>query len=220
MQKEILIEESLGESIKKDNGRWYIEGVYLQADVKNRNGRLYPKPVLSESVTKFQSDYIDTKTAVGETNHPKDRIKSDFNQASIKIISLKEDGNNFIGKALVLNNDRGKNLQALLDDDIRIGVSSRALGSLRESNGVKIVQNDLVIYGIDVVSDPSAPDAYVSAVMEERYDWVFCDDEKCYMLMEEAKCTMKNVKNKEDREKAIMENWNKFLKTLKTNGKL
>lgn len=219
MQKEILIEETLTESRKEDS-KWYISGIYLQADVKNRNGRLYPKPVLSESVSKYNDKYILNNMALGETNHPKDRIKVDPDLASIKIIELKEDNNNYLGKALVLGTTRGKNLQALLEDDVKLGVSSRALGSLRESDGVKIVQNDLELYAIDVVSDPSAPDAYVSAVMEERYDWLYCDDEKCYMLMEEAKCKMNNIKNKEEREQLIIENWNRYLSALKESGNL
>lgn len=217
LKREILIEETIAESTKKD-AKWYIQGIFLQSNVKNKNGRMYPKPVLSESVGKFQDRFISNNMALGETNHPKDRIRTDPDLASIKIIELKEDGDNYFGKGLVLGTHKGKNLQALLEDEVNLGVSSRATGSLRESNGIKIVQSDLEIFGIDVVSDPSAPEAYVNAVMESNYDWVYCEDENCYMLMEEAKCKINSIKDKKDREKVIIENWDKFFKSLKLNG--
>lgn len=206
------INPTLTESKRDSTGKWMIEGVFLQADLKNRNGRLYPKPVLSEAVQKYNSDYISQNRALGELNHPP-RPKVDAGLAVIKIESLSEDGSNWNGKATLINTQQGQNLAALLDAGVKLGVSSRALGSLKESNGVNVVQNDLAIYAVDVVTDPSAPDAWVNALMEET-EWVYCNDTNTYMLAEELKTTIETA-SRRDREQRILESWDRYCKHLK-----
>lgn len=197
--------------IKKDkSGKWILEGVFLQASIQNRNRRVYPKPVLSEAVGKYNTDWVVQHRALGELQHPQ-RHKVEPDLAVIKIQSLVEDGNNYMGKAVVLNTDKGRNLQALLEEGVKLGVSSRALGSLRESNGVNIVQSDLELFAIDVVTEPSAPDAWVNAIMEEK-ETIFCPSGNCYLLAEEIKRDIK-CSSKKNLEETILKSWNKYLKT-------
>lgn len=210
----LLIEEidpMLTEAKQTSSGKWYINSIFAQSNVKNRNGRIYPKPVLSEAINKYQEDYISQSRALGELQHP-NRPKVDPSLAVIKIENLNEDGNNWSGKALVLDTTNGKNLQALLSAGVKLGISSRALGTLRESNGVNVVQSDLQLYAFDVVSDPSAPDAWVNAIMEE-YEPIYCPSGQCYVLSEEIKNKIKKASSK-DLEKTILNAWKIYCKNL------
>lgn len=151
--------------------RTYIQGVFMQAEKKNRNGRVYPKKFLSEAVERYNSEYVSDNRALGELNHPNSPTVNP-ERACIMIESLKWDNDNVIGKAKVLSTPMGKILESLIHDGVKIGVSSRALGSLKESNGVKYVQNDLVLNAIDAVYDPSAHDAFVTGLMEQA-EWIY-----------------------------------------------
>ena len=216
MSSTLLIEEVnplLTESKKDKSGKWIMEGVFLQAAVQNRNKRIYPKEVLGEAVGKYHKEYITQNRALGELQHPTNRAKVDPSLAVIKIESIKEDGNNYHGKAIVLNTDQGRNLQALLEAGVKLGVSSRALGSIRESNGISVVQNDLELFAIDVVADPSAPDAWVSALMEEK-ETIFCPQGGCYMLTEELKKSI-NKASKNNLEEEILKAWKIYCNYLK-----
>lgn len=150
----------------------FIEGVYLQSELKNRNGRVYPKDVMLKEVNRYIKEQVEKGTAYGELGHPSGpKINED--RISHRIVSLKEDGNNFIGKAQVSSTPMGDIVRGLLTDGGSLGVSSRGLGSLKESNGVSIVQPDFrLATAADVVIDPSAPDAYVNGVMEGK-EWVW-----------------------------------------------
>lgn len=210
----LLIEEVnplLTESKKDNSGKWIIEGVFAQAAVKNRNGRVYPPEVLKEAVGKYKTDYVSQHRALGELLHP-NRATVDPSLAVIKIDSLDEDGHNWNGRATLLNTQQGKNLQALLEAGVKVGVSTRALGTLKESNGVNIVQSDLSLRSVDVVLDPSAPDAWVNAIMEET-ETIYCPNENCYMLAEEIKQQIKKSSSK-NLEATVLNAWNRYCKQL------
>lgn len=166
---EVLYEDHNGEK------QMFIEGVFMQAETVNRNGRIYPKAVMEGEVARFTKEQINQGTAAGELGHPQGP-QMNLDRISHRIVSLKMDGNNVIGKALVLNTDAGKTAKALIEGGFRMGVSSRALGSVKEttskmgSGTVKVVQPDFKLFAIDMVSDPSAPDAFVNAIFE-RTEW-------------------------------------------------
>ena len=151
----------------------YIEGVFLQGDIKNSNGRMYPMETLRKEVGRYMQENVDTGRALGELGHP-DGPTVNLDRVSHKIVSLKESGSNFIGKAKILGTPMGKIASSLLDEGVKLGVSSRGIGSLREDrNGVKVVGEDFMLAtAADIVADPSAPDAFVSGIMEGK-EWVW-----------------------------------------------
>lgn len=148
----------------------FIEGVFAQAEVRNGNGRLYPKAVLEKAVDQYQEKYISKRRALGELNHP-ERPFADPAEAAFLIESMTWQGNSVIGKAKVMNTPKGQIVKALLESGFNLGVSTRGLGSLKESNGLKVVQSDLMLTAVDGVDGPSAPDAYVTA-LTESVSWV------------------------------------------------
>jgi hypothetical protein len=153
----------------------YIEGVMLQTEVKNKNGRIYPKEVMQKEVARYTKEYVDQNRAYGELGHPEGPTIN-LERTSHLITSLKEDGNNFIGKAKILSTPMGEIVKNLLDDGARLGVSSRGMGSLKASNakgGAQMVQSDFQLAtAADIVADPSAPDAFVDGVME-GVEWIW-----------------------------------------------
>lgn len=149
----------------------YIEGIFLQDTVKNRNGRMYPKEVMREAVEKYKTNYIDTRRSMSELNHPPSP-QVNPERASHMVVSLKESGTNWMGRAKVLNTPMGNLVKNLMQDGVSLGVSSRGLGALKESNGVNIVQRGYHMTAIDTVSDPSAPEAFVNGIMENK-EWIF-----------------------------------------------
>ena len=162
----VLVEESNG---KKN---LYIEGVFLQAELKNRNGRVYPFDVLNREVQRYTEEYIRPGRALGELGHP-DGPTVNLDRVSHRIVSLRSEGNNFIGKARILDTPMGKIAKSLLDEGVQLGVSSRGMGSLEEQNGVKYVRDDFMLAtAADIVADPSAPDAFVNGIMEGK-EWVW-----------------------------------------------
>lgn len=152
----------------------YIEGVFLQSNLKNRNGRVYPKEVMAKEVARYTAEQIDKKRALGELGHP-DGPSLNLDRVSHMITSLREDGNNWIGKAKILETPMGKIAANLIEAGAQLGVSSRGLGSIKEKNGINEVQDDFMLAtAADIVADPSAPDAYVEGIMESR-EWVMVD---------------------------------------------
>jgi hypothetical protein len=153
----------------------YIEGVMLQTEVKNKNGRIYPKEIMVKEVARYTKEYINEKRAYGELGHPEGPTIN-LERTSHLITSLIEDGNNFIGKAKVLSTPMGEIVKNLLDDGARLGVSSRGMGSLKASKregGTQMVQSDFQLAtAADIVADPSAPDAFVNGVME-GVEWIW-----------------------------------------------
>jgi len=158
---------------KGANKKLYIEGVFLQGDIKNRNGRMYPMETLSREVKRYNETFVKKGRALGELGHP-DGPTVNLDRVSHKITSLVQEGSNFRGKAQILNTPMGKIASSLLDEGVCLGVSSRGVGSLKMTNeGHKIVGEDFMLAtAADIVADPSAPDAFVQGIMEGK-EWVW-----------------------------------------------
>lgn len=150
----------------------YIEGVFLQAELKNRNGRMYPMDTLNREVGAYNENYVAKGRALGELGHP-DSPTINLDRVSHKIVSLRAEGTNFIGKAQILETPMGKIAKSLLESGVTLGVSSRGIGSIEERNGVNVVKDDFMLStAADIVADPSAPDAFVQGIMEGR-EWIW-----------------------------------------------
>ena len=158
---------------KGSNKKLYIEGVFLQDEIKNRNGRMYPIDTLKREVERYNESFVQKGRALGELGHP-DGPTVNLDRVSHKITSLVQEGNNFKGKAQILNTPMGKIASSLLDEGVMLGVSSRGVGSLKMTNeGHKVVGEDFMLAtAADIVADPSAPDAFVSGIMEGK-EWVW-----------------------------------------------
>ena len=151
-----------------DKKEQYIKGIFMQSDIKNQNGRVYPHSVLKREVKKFNKTYVKEGRALGELGHPMGPVIN-LDRVSHVIKELVEDGKNFIGKAKIMDTPNGKIVKNLLDSGVRLGVSSRGLGTVKANKqGVNEVQKDFVLSTIDVVADPSAPDAFVNGIMEGK----------------------------------------------------
>lgn len=162
---EFITEEKNG---KKEH---YIHGIFCQAEQKNRNGRVYPREVLGREVDRYNQNYVQKNRAFGELGHP-DSPTINLDRVSHMITSLKPDGNNFIGKAKILDTPNGRIVKSLLDGGASLGVSTRGVGSLKETSGYKLVQDDFhLATAADIVADPSAPDAFVQGIMEGK-EWI------------------------------------------------
>ncbi len=163
---EVLCEESQGKKT------FYIQGPFLQGDIKNRNGRIYESRILAKEVKRYNESYVDKNRAMGELGHP-DGPTVNLDRVSHKITSLKQEGSNFIGKAKILETPMGRIAGALLNDGVTLGVSSRGMGSLQQRNGCNYVGEDFMLAtAADIVADPSAPDAFVQGIMEGK-EWVW-----------------------------------------------
>jgi hypothetical protein len=158
---------------KGSSKKLYIEGVFLQGNIKNRNGRMYPVETLAREVNRYNEAFVGKGRALGELGHP-DGPTVNLDRVSHKITSLVQEGDNFKGKAQLLNTPMGKIASSLLDEGVMLGVSSRGVGSLREDrNGCKVVGEDFMLAtAADIVADPSAPDAFVSGIMEGK-EWIW-----------------------------------------------
>lgn len=158
---------------KKENGdkNFVIEGIFAQAEGKNRNGRIYPKIVMENAVNRYVDSQVKTGRAVGELNHP-DGPTVNLDKVSHLITDLRMEGNNVMGKARILNTPMGKIVQGLLEGGVQLGVSTRGMGSLEQRNGVMYVKDDFMLNTVDIVQDPSAPQAFVNGIME-GVEWVW-----------------------------------------------
>ena len=158
---------------KGSKKKLYIEGTFLQGEIKNRNGRVYPVSTLANEVTRYNESFVNKGRALGELGHP-DGPTVNLDRVSHKIVSLTQEGNNFKGKAQLLDTPMGKIAKSLIGEGVTLGVSSRGVGSLKEDrNGCKVVGEDFMLAtAADIVADPSAPDAFVSGIMEGK-EWVW-----------------------------------------------
>ena len=155
---------------KTGNKNYKIKGIFMQADIKNRNGRIYPMEVLQKEVKRYNKQYINEKSAFGELGHP-DGPTVNLERASHMITALYPDGKNFIGEAKILGTPMGEIVKSLMDDGAKLGVSSRGMGSLDQKNGANYVRNDFYLAtAADIVADPSAPNAFVEGIMEGK-EW-------------------------------------------------
>ena len=168
-----VLEQDLAIITEGKNKDLYIEGIFMQSSIKNRNGRIYPKDIMSKEVTRYVNEEIKSSRSIGELNHPPNPVINP-ERASHLITSLSESGNDVIGRAKILNTPMGSIVKGLLEGGVKLGVSSRGLGSLTKKNGASVVGNDFKLVTIDVVADPSAPSAFVEGIMENA-EWVYDD---------------------------------------------
>jgi len=192
---------------------YYIEGVFMQSEIKNRNGRMYPQEMLAKEIDRYIKEYVEKKRAFGELGHPEGPTIN-LDRVSHMITELSSDGNNFYGKAKILNTPNGNIVKALIDEGARLGVSSRGMGSIRtEGRDIQVVQDDFYLAtAADIVADPSAPDAFVNGIMEGK-EWVWQNG----ILREKEISDMKNKilkASKKEIKKISVEAFESFMKKL------
>ena len=194
--------------------RCFIEGVFLQGDIKNRNGRMYPMETLSREVARYDESFIQKGRALGELGHP-DGPTVNLDRVSHKIVSLTQEGNNFRGKAQLLETPMGKIARSLIDEGVCLGVSSRGVGSLREDrNGYKVVGEDFMLAtAADIVADPSAPDAFVQGIMEGK-EWIWEGGKLREQLAENTKRRINTLVDQRRLEEHKLNLFNEFLSNL------
>jgi len=196
--KEVTEEIKYISELNEETGKksHFIEGVFLQSNLKNRNGRMYPKEVMQKEVARYTKESIEKKRAYGELGHP-DGPTVNLDRVSHMIVGLKEDGDNYIGRAKILDTPMGRIVKELIDEGASLGVSSRGLGSLKERNGVNEVQEDFMLAtAADIVADPSAPDAYVQGIMENK-EWTFVNGIWQEKELEESKAMIRAASTEE-----------------------
>ena len=167
------IQPVIVEQNEKGEKDYFIEGIFMQSEIKNRNGRIYPKEVIQKEVKRYNKEFVEQDRAFGELGHPEGPTIN-LDKVSHMITKLEEDGNNFVGRAKILSTPMGKIAQSLLGEGVKLGVSSRGVGSLKPTReGYSVVGEDFMLAtAADIVADPSAPDAFVSGIMEGK-DWVW-----------------------------------------------
>tara|TARA_Y100001972_G_scaffold92839_1_gene113711 strand:+ start:661 stop:1311 length:651 start_codon:yes stop_codon:yes gene_type:complete len=199
---------------KGSKKKLYIEGVFLQGDIKNRNGRMYPVNTLEKEVNRYNESFVSKGRALGELGHPEGPTVN-LDRVSHKITSLVREGNNFKGKAQLLETPMGKIAKSLLGEGVMLGVSSRGVGSLREdTNGVKVVGEDFQLAtAADIVADPSAPDAFVNGIMEGK-EWVWEGGSLREQLAEKTKRTINTLVDQRRLEEHKLNLFDNFLSNL------
>ena len=197
---------------KEGKKNYFIEGIFLQSEIANKNGRMYPFKTLQREVAKYHENFIRQGRALGELGHP-EGPSINLDRVSHKIERLSEDGNNFVGRAKILDTPNGKIAKSLLDEGVRLGVSSRGMGSLKKESNCNVVQDDFMLAtAADIVADPSAPDAFVDGIMEGK-EWVWDNG----ILKESAVAEIKKeidaatLRNLQERKISA---FSKFLKSL------
>ena len=211
-----LISEQISDEVQliteEKNGKkeQYIEGVFLQAGIKNRNGRIYPIETMKKEVNRYIKEFVNKKRAYGELGHPEGPTIN-LERVSHLITDLKEDGKNFIGKAKILSTPMGNIVKGLLNDGAKLGVSSRGMGSVEQRGNAQYVQDDFMLAtAADIVADPSAPDAFVNGVMEGK-EWVWENGILQPKVIEQYKEYVLSVKDKNQIEEAKLIVFKHFL---------
>ena len=198
----------------KDNGKkdYFIEGVFMQADIKNRNGRVYPKEIMDKEVKRYIKEFVNEQRAFGELGHPEGPTIN-LDKVSHMITELNEDGTNWVGKAKILSTPNGEIVKNLIDDGAKLGVSSRGLGSLEQKSDAQYVKSDFQLATAgDIVADPSAPDAFVDGIME-GVEWIMDNG----ILKRQEMEDMREVLRKEKQvrlEETKINLWKEFVKNL------
>ena len=163
----VIVEEN-----EKGQKEYFIEGVFMQSEIKNRNGRVYPKEIMAKEVKRYNKEFVEQDRAFGELGHPEGPTIN-LDKVSHLITKLEEDGNNYVGRAKILSTPNGQIVRNLIDDGAKLGVSSRGLGSLEQKNGAQHVKSDFQLAtAADIVADPSAPEAFVEGIME-GVEWIY-----------------------------------------------
>lgn len=204
--------EYISEANEDGEKEFFIEGVFMQANQKNRNGRIYPTNVLEREVARYNKEYVEKNRAFGELGHPQGPTIN-LERVSHMIKSLTKEGDNFIGKAKIMDSPYGNIVKNLIKEGASLGVSSRGMGSLKAKNGVNQVQDDFYLAtAADIVADPSAPDAFVEGIME-GVEWILDGGKWVEQFIEQSQKEIKTV-SKADLEEAKLRVFNKFLKLL------
>jgi hypothetical protein len=195
----LIVEEKLGKG-----KTYFIEGVFLQSELQNRNGRMYPESIMDKEVGRYLKEYVKQNRAYGELGHP-DSPSINLDRVSHLIVDLRKEGTNYIGKAKILDTPMGQIAKGLLDGGANLGVSSRALGSLKMNNeGINVVQDDFMLStAADIVADPSAPDAFVRGIMESK-EWTFIDGKFVEKNIEEVRSYIKKTSSRSLEEAKIL----------------
>jgi hypothetical protein len=211
--EEVLNVQYLVERNEKTGEKEYaIEGIFMQAEKKNRNGRVYPYNVLNREVQRYNNDYVNKNRAFGELGHP-DSPTINLDRVSHMITKLYPDGNNIMGKAKILDTPNGKIVKSLLDGGASLGVSTRGVGSLKPANGFQLVQDDFhLATAADIVADPSAPDAFVRGIMEDS-EWILTAKGWMPVHHEKAKKLIKEASRNEIEDVALKV-WQSFLSKI------
>ena len=205
----LVVEEKLGKG-----KTYFIEGVFLQSELQNRNGRMYPESIMDKEVGRYLKEYVKQNRAYGELGHP-DSPSINLDRVSHLIVDLRKEGTNYIGKAKILDTPMGQIAKGLLDGGANLGVSSRALGSLKMNNeGINVVQDDFMLStAADIVADPSAPDAFVRGIMESK-EWTFVDGKFVEQHIEEVKSFIKKTSSR-NLEEAKVQAFQRFLSKIR-----
>tara|TARA_R100000152_G_C6731169_1_gene155845 strand:- start:240 stop:887 length:648 start_codon:yes stop_codon:yes gene_type:complete len=202
ISEEVSSAEYLVEEDKNGKKEYKIKGVFLQSNIKNRNGRVYPKEILMKEVTRYNKEFINKNRAFGELGHP-DGPTVNLERVSHMIKKLYPDGDNFIGEAKIMDTPYGKIVKGLIDEGAQLGVSSRGMGSIEQRNGASYVKNDFMLAtAADIVADPSAPQAFVEGIMEGK-EWVWDNGVLVEQDIEAWKMEMIKTKQKALEEKKI-----------------
>ena len=175
--------------------QYHIDGIFMQAEQKNRNGRVYPKKTLMNEVQRYNNEYVKTNRAMGELGHP-DGPQLNLERVSHLIKELRVDGNDIYGRAKILDTPYGKIVKDLVKEGVKIGVSSRGMGSIKDNNGTNEVQKDFMLSAVDIVADPSAPNAFVEGVMEGK-EWVWNNGVLEPRIIDSYKDTISSVSRSE-----------------------
>ena len=202
------------EADQEGKKNYRIKGVFMQSDIKNRNGRMYPEQVLAKEVRRYNKEYVNQKRAFGELGHP-DGPTVNLERVSHLITNLKQDGKNFIGEAKVMDTPYGKIVKNLIDEGAKLGVSSRGMGSLEPRRNMQVVKDDFYLAtAADIVADPSAPNAFVEGIMEGK-EWIWDNGIIKEMDIEAYKRELDNAyAKKKVREEKSVEIFNDFMSKL------
>ena len=200
------------ESNEKGEKEYFIEGIFMQSEIKNRNGRVYPKEVMQKEVNRYKKEFVEKKRAFGELGHPEGPTIN-LDKVSHLITTLEEDGNNYIGRAKILSTPNGQIVRNLIDDGAKLGVSSRGLGSLEEKGGAQYVKGDFQLATAgDIVADPSAPEAFVEGIME-GVEWVMENGILKAVQVEQMQKELRSARSSQ-LEETKLNLWKKFVENL------
>jgi len=203
----VIVEENA-----KGEKEYFIQGVFMQSEIKNRNGRVYPKDIMEKEVNRYRENFIDKKRAFGELGHPEGPTIN-LDRVSHLITSLEEDGNNYIGKAKILSTPNGQIVRNLINDGAKLGVSSRGLGSLEQKGGAQYVKGDFQLAtAADIVADPSAPEAFVEGIME-GVEWIYENGVLKALEAEKMRETLMSAKRSK-LEETKLNLWKQFVENL------
>ena len=196
--------QCLTEATEDGKKNYFIEGIFMQSEKVNRNGRMYEREILFNEADRYNKEYVQKSRAMGELGHP-DGPSLNLERVCHNIVEMKFDGDNVMGKAKILDTPYGKIVKSLIDDGVKLGVSTRGMGTLEEKDGVKMVKEDFMLTAVDVVADPSAPDAFVNGIMEGK-EWVWNNG----MLKEREIETYRKTITKAERENLEEQKLNVF----------